>query len=160
MSLELADHQELQLLAHRYATGVDAGRFDEVAALFVPGASLVVPAPPKSWGPTVEHTGEEIVEALRALESFTSTRHVVGTVWHAPLVEPSGPVTGLPRAVGRVLTEAHHVTADSERPGHAHDLVWHLRYDDRYVHVDGAWSIERRELRIEMIEQREVRIPR
>ncbi len=144
MTLTDHDHRLIAELINRYALHVDAREFDQVTRLFIADGVLKTPAPPKHLGPTRELVGPDAIgEELRQLEHFTMTFH--GLAGH--LIEADGP----DQARGRVNCVAHHVVADGRE---AVDLVWHLRYADRYVRVDDAWAFARREITVELIDSR------
>lgn len=122
---------ELHQLVHRYAARVDDGL--GVGALFTAEGVLVVPDPPEVLEPVVEHVGREAIQA--ATTGLPPTFHaIVGTVFDGHR--------------GRIACVAHHVVKPDL------DLVWHLRYEDSYARVDGAWLIARRELSIDLVETR------
>jgi hypothetical protein len=122
---------ELSQLVHRYAAAIDDGR--SVVPLFTADGVLVTPDPPKLLDPVFEHVGPEAIAA--ATSDLPRTFHaIVGEVYDG--------------TSGRIKCVAHHVL--DERT----DLVWHLRYADRYHQVDGLWLIARRELSIDLIETR------
>jgi hypothetical protein len=141
------DRLALSDLVNRYAYLVDAARFDEVSKLYVPDGVLVTPVPPRELCPVSEIRGHDaIVEELRRLEPFAMTFHgLLGQV-----------ITAIDddHAHGRVNCVAHHVAAAGRN---VEDLVWHLRYDDRYVRAEGDWLLERRAITIELIESRPVK---
>ena len=122
---------ELAQLVHRYAAAVDDGA--GVGDLFTADGVLVVPDPPEVLDPVVEHVGRDAIQA--ATTGLPRTFHaVVGTVFDADR--------------GRIACVAHHVVKPDL------DLVWHVRYADRYARVDGQWLIARRELTIDLVETR------
>ena len=128
---------ELSDLVHRYATYVDARRWDDVADLFTEDAVLVVPEPPRTLEPAVER---DVREAMRALESTLRTVHeVLGEVYDET---PEG-------ARGVVRGAAHHLV---ERDGGPVDLTWRLRYDDAYRRTPAGWRFARRALTIDVVE--------
>ena len=122
---------ELSQLVHRYAARVDDGL--GAGALFTPDGVLVVPDPPEVLDPVVEHVGRDAVQA--ATTGLPRTFHaIVGEVYDGTR--------------GRIACVAHHVVAPQT------DLVWHLRYDDTYAQLEGAWLLARRELSIDLVETR------
>ena len=129
---------ELSQLVHRYALYVDTG--GPVASLFTPDGVLVSPDPPASLLPVVEHQGRDAITA--AMTGLPKTFHaIVGEVF---TLDPAG-------TTGRIACVAHHVIGPEK------DLVWHLRYADDYVQVDGSWLIARRELTIDLVEVRQLK---
>lgn len=146
MTLAAADQLELSGLVHRYASHVDARRFDEVAELFTDDAELILPNPPDDLNPCVRHHGHAGVRtAMSALAGVTRTQHgIVGEIYSAS----GGAVTGAITAV------AHHwVDID----GKVTDHVWYLRYSDVYRRGERGWRIAVRSLSIDAIESRPAR---
>lgn len=122
---------ELSQLVHRYAAQVDDGQ--GVGNLFTPDGVLVVPDPPDVLDPVVEHVGRDAIQT--ATTGLPRTFHaIVGEVFDG--------------ARGRIACVAHHVVSPTT------DLVWHVRYADRYAEVEGTWLIARRELSIDLVETR------
>jgi SnoaL-like domain len=147
--MTLLDRCALADLVHRYAAAVDDRRFDDAAALFTEDAELVVPDPPRSLDPVTHHRGLPAIRAaVAAVAAVDRTEHaIVGEVYTA-----SGP----DRARGRITCVAHHWSRDTaDAP--VGDLVWHLRYDDRYVRTGQEWLFSVRTLTINAIETRRVR---
>lgn len=144
--LNPADRLALSDLVHRYAAAVDDRRLDDVLDLFTDTAQLHLPDPPRELGPTiVRHGPDGVRAAMTALQAVTRTQHgIVGEVYTAA---DDG-------AIGRIACVAHHWTAS---PDGVTDLVWHLRYDDRYVATAAGWRIGRRALTINAIETRPIR---
>jgi hypothetical protein len=60
-------------------------------------------------------------------------------------------------ARGRIACVAHHWTQRADEVDEIVDVVWHLRYDDKYEATDGGWRISRRALTINAIETLPVR---
>jgi hypothetical protein len=130
---------ELSDLVHRYAALVDDRDFAAAAALFTPHGVLVRPEPPDVLDPVEEVKGRPAIEqALRTLEGVGLTIHAIGgEVYDGP--------------TGRIVCVAHHLLDPRT------DLVWHLRYRDRYEQDGDRWLIGRRELSIDLIETRAVK---
>ncbi|MBV8786663.1 MAG: nuclear transport factor 2 family protein [Mycobacterium sp.] len=146
MTLSTEDRIELSALVHRYAAHVDDRQFGSVAELFTTTSELVVPEPPADLTPLHPHRGRDaIAAAVGAVAAVLRTEHsIVGEVY-----------AGAPdAATGRITCIAHHW---NRRDDEFFDLVWHLRYDDKYEKTDAGWRISRRELTINAIETRPVR---
>lgn len=148
MTSGAADRTALSDLVHRYASGIDDRRFDDVLKLFTQEAELTVPDPPATLEPVVRHAGQAAVgAAIAAVAATVRTEHAIaGEVYDA------GP--GPDAARGRITCIAHHW---DRRGDELVDVVWHLRYDDEYQHTDAGWRIRRRVLTINAIEARPVR---
>lgn len=141
--LSADDRLDLTDLAHRYAAAVDDRDPARVAALFTEDGVLASPRPPRHLDPTDEAVGHDgIAQAMSRLAGLVLTQHaVVGTVHDA-----DGPDS----ASGRVTCIAHHVLPD------ATSLVWHLTYRDRYRRTPEGWRFARRDLHVDIVEQRPV----
>ena len=147
VTLNVSDRIALADLVHAYAAGVDDRRFDEVAELFTDTAELALADPPHILEPTRHHTGRVAIRAaLESVAAVLRTQHaIVGEVYIAG--------AGADEARGRIACVAHHW---SQRGDGLTDLVWHLRYDDRYARTGSDWRIEYRALTINAIETRRV----
>ena len=128
-------------LAHRYAAAVDDRDFAAVAALFAPDGALVTARPPKRLDPVDAHVGQEgVLQAMRLLDGVPRTFHaLVGEVYDG--------------STGRIACVAHHLV---ETDGVVVDHVWHLRYLDQYVDTADGWRFARREVHVDLVEQRPV----
>lgn len=148
MTLTAADRLALTDLVHLYAAAVDDRRFDDVVELFTDTAELRLPDPPRSLEPVRHNRGRDGVRAaMAALGGIARTEHsIVGEVYAAG--------TEADYALGRITCIAHHW---SIADGEVTDLIWHLRYDDEYLHTRSGWRIHGRALTINAIETRPVR---
>ncbi len=148
MRLSVAERAALSDLVHRYAAGVDDRQFTAVTTLFTADAELIVPEPPAALEPIHSHRGQQaITAAVTAVNQTIRTEHaIVGEVYDD---DP-----GRGGARGRIACIAHHWT---QRAEDLVDVVWHLRYDDKYDLTDSGWRISRRALTINAIETRPVR---
>lgn len=148
MNVSAADRAALSDLVHRYASGIDDRRFDDVVKLFTQDAELTVPDPPATLEPVMRHTGHAAVgAAIAAVAPTLRTEHaIVGEVYD-PGPRPDA-------ACGRITCIAHHW---ARRGDELVDVVWHVRYDDEYQHTDAGWRISRRVLTLNAIETRPVR---
>jgi 3-phenylpropionate/cinnamic acid dioxygenase small subunit len=148
MTLSAEDRTALSDVVHRYAAHIDDREFDAATMLFTATAELTVPGPPAEMEPIHSHRGHDaIATALAAVAAVIRTEHaIVGEVYDAA----SAPGT----ARGRIACIAHHW---SQRGDDVSDLVWHLRYDDRYELTGEGWRIGRRALTINAIETRPTR---
>lgn len=148
MALSIADRLDLSDLVHRYASHVDARRFDEITELFTPTAQLIVPEPPDRLDPAVCHDGATgIVTAMASLGGITRTHHaIVGEVYTG--------AASAEIATGAITGVAHH-WADTD--AQITDTVWYLHYADEYRCTDTGWRIARRAVAIDAIETRPMR---
>ncbi|MEV8632397.1 nuclear transport factor 2 family protein [Streptosporangium sp. NPDC051023] len=142
------DRAALADLVARYALFADCRDVAALTGLFTADGVLVLPDPPKALGPVLTRTGHhEIARAMSSLDAVPVTLHAL-----AGQVFDPGPEPGI--ATGKVACAAHHLTA---RAGEPSDLVWHLRYTDRYRREGGVWRIAERSIQIDWIETRPVR---
>ena len=129
-------------LVAAYAAAVDARNWAGLADLFVEGAVLATPDPPRSLEPVVESRGREaIVATVRKVEAFASTQHLVGSSeWQVDETTATGVTTG----------EAHH-HVDGPEP---HSWVWYVEYRDECVLTGSGWQFATRALTVLRIEKR------
>jgi len=128
-------------LVAAYAGAVDARNWAALADLFVEGAVLVTPDPPRSLEPVVESRGRDrIVATVRQVEAFAGTEHrVVSTRWQVADSTATGLTTG----------EAHHHVAGPE----PHSWVWYVEYRDECIRTGSGWRFETRALTVRRIEK-------
>ncbi len=146
------DEGALRNLSLAYATAADARDGAALAALFVDDGTLMVPRYPVDLRPVVARTG---VDALRQvgemLRRYDRTFHVVSDARF--VVEGE-------HAAGEVDCVAHHVTAVEGAPEGAGsagtDMVWFIRYRDRYRRTGSGWKFVRRELHLQWVEEHPV----
>jgi hypothetical protein len=150
--VNVGDRIALADLVHAYAAAVDDRRFDDAAELFTDAAELALPDPPQFLEPIRQHVGRSAIRSgLASVAAVPRTEHaIVGEVYW-----PGGTTD---EAHGRITCLAHHWSRRDNQ--HAHDftdLVWHLRYDDRYVRTESGWRVAARALTINAIETRPAR---
>ena len=124
------------------------------AALFVPDGELVVPDVPADLRPVITRAGHEALRRIpEALGRYERTFHVVGGSEFS--------VQG-DEASGVVQCIAHHVMGADDRSapdGRAGiDVVWFIRYRDRYQDAGSGWRFVRRVLHLEWVEERPVSV--
>lgn len=151
MALSTTNLMKLSALVNGYAIAVDERDFARLSTFFTPDATLELPEPLRHLEPVRLYRGRDaVLDALRAVDAFRYTRHAVLAVMFT--------ADGSDTARGTVSAEAHHV---AERAGRdAEDVVWHLRYRDRYRHDGPEWRIAERRLEIDWIERRAVQAVR
>lgn len=134
---------ELTRLAHLYARANDAGNVDILKAIMTD--DIVV------QGPGFKIEGLDNVAAVPGMlqQFYDGTEHIVNQV----LVEVTGD-----SAVGETFCTANHILYPEEgQPRRI--LTWNIRYQDRFVKVDGAWRFQYRGLLVDWLEVRDVVIP-
>jgi len=144
---------ELRSLSTAYAFAADAGDGARFAGLFVPDGELVVPDFPADLRPVVTRAGyEALCRIPEALQRYDRTLHLVGGAEFS--VNGDG-------ASGVVQCVAHHVRSDdppSDDGRAATDVVWFIRYHDRYRATGSGWRFARRVLHLEWVEERPVTV--
>lgn len=156
----MTDADRLHALSLAYAAAVDALDGEAFAALFTGDGELWVPDPSRGPEPTVCRSGADRLRRIPSgLAHYHATHHRVGPAEYV--------VTG-DSATGEVTGVAHHLTASVADPadptgapsaspaGPGVDMVWFLRYEDRYRRGPAGWRIARRELHLRWIEERPV----
>jgi len=126
--LTLVDRLALTDLAGLYASLVDARDFAALGGLFTDDAVLVTTAGQRRGR-------DEILDAMRGLERYESTFHVVGQTRHWR----EGTAT-----FGETACVAHHWRA---RDGVTRDHVMFIRYHDTFAR-GARWRFARRELEV------------
>jgi uncharacterized protein (TIGR02246 family) len=145
---EVLDRLEIRDLVCAYAQAVDRPDPEGVAALFTEDGVLVAYAEPGAAEPVTRRQGRAaLTKAIGTVRGYRATSHNIGS----HLVRLDGDV-----ARGETRCVAYHVLdgSDGERM-----LVWHLRYLDTYARVEGRWRFAERELRVDIIEERPLRVP-
>lgn len=134
--MDTADIVELNQLAFRYATAVDACDVAGLQRVFHPEGRL------RSYQPDAEHPFADlrgsdqlaaVPDAMRGM--YRATMHMMTN----HLVEVDGDT-----ASGEVLCVARHLTRDEADPVSINVLI---RYVDRYVRHAGRWLILDRQIR-------------
>jgi hypothetical protein len=157
------DEGALRELSLAYAAAADARDGEGLAALFVEDGALVVPRYPVDLRPVVTRSGSHALGQVAAmLGRYDRTFHVVADA----RFEVEGDL-----ASGEVQCVAHHVTASAgaaQGPGpegavptppadpSGTDMVWFIRYRDRYRRTASGWRFVRRELHLQWVEEHPV----
>ena len=136
----IADRIELRDLVQTYAHGADRRRPDIVAGCFLPDGSLYTDLGNGRRGE--RHGREEIATALKGLERYRVTTHLVAN----QLVRVDGDT-----AEGETYCVAHHIY---EKDGVDRDKVMSIRYVDAYERTDEGWRIRTRTLNLDSTEDR------
>lgn len=140
MADHAADKLALRELVETYAHGADRRKPELVAAQFHPEGRLVVQRDPGAE-PVVRTGREQIAAAMKGLERYIATQHLVAN----QLVAFDGD-----RAEGETYCTAHHIYEDES--GVRRDRVMAVRYLDVYVRTDEGWRIETRSLHCDWVQ--------
>ena len=158
------DEDALRGLSLAYAAAADARDGEALVALFVEDGVLVVPKYPVDLRPVVTRSGPDALrQVAEMLGHYDRTFHIVAD---GRFVVEGG------HASGEVQCVAHHVTAadgveggtgasvpsaPAGPPGRAGtDMVWFIRYRDRYRRTASGWKFVRRELHLQWVEEHPV----
>jgi len=140
--------EELRALALGYAAAVDALDGPAFADLFTPDGELWVPDLAAGGAPTIRRTGRDQLERIPSgLARYHATHHVVG---------PTTLAVAGGAATGEVTGVAHHLQAGPDPGGPGVDLIWYLRFADKYRATGPGWRVARRILHLRWIEERPV----
>jgi ketosteroid isomerase-like protein len=140
---DLADEHDIRRLVDAYALAADRADGDALAALFTHDGELLVFADPASPEPTGIRRGhDEIAAAISSLARYRATLHVVAS----HLADVDGD-----RALAEGRCIAHHVTAAADG---LRDRVLFIRYVDTFERSDAGWRFRRREVRVELADER------
>jgi hypothetical protein len=148
-----SDTEQLRSLSTAYASAADHRDGKRFANLFLDSGELLVAVGPGDARPASSHVGHEALQRIPdQLRGYERTFHQVSN--HLFSIEGD-------RATGEVLCAAHHVTAthpDGAGDRFATDMVWFIRYLDRYVRTEGGWRFERRSLYLQWVEEHPVSV--
>jgi hypothetical protein len=123
-------------LAAAYAAAVDRRRYDDLAALFLPEGTLIVP-------PNELHGPDAIADAVRrSHRAQLATFHLLGQ----QVADIDGDV-----ATAETYCVAQHLY---EEDGERWNRVMNIRYQDDCRRVDGRWRYLRRRLEVDWTEVR------
>jgi hypothetical protein len=141
-------HEALRSLAARYAAGVDRRQCDLFLSAFRPDATLAVHRPQAGPDdkPRLMRGHAEIGRVVELIARYPATFHLLGQSRY----EVNGD-----RAAGEVYCVAsHYVPSEQGDTNH----VMYIRYEDEYRRDRGGpWMIERRDVRPDWTETRQVR---
>jgi 3-phenylpropionate/cinnamic acid dioxygenase small subunit len=127
---------ELEQLAYRYASAVDARDVEAFLDVFTADGRLATYAPGTDQPFAVQTTHPELAIIPKIMaERFTATMHMMANC--------QSRVDG-DRATGSVYCTARHLFAN---PSGGMDLTVLIRYEDRYRLEDGRWRIAQRDIR-------------
>jgi hypothetical protein len=140
-------HEALHSLAASYAAGVDRRQLDLFLSAFHPGATLAVHRPQARSDdePRLMRGHAEIGRVVELIARYPRTFHLLGQGRYE---------VDRDRASGEVYCVAHHYVPGDEG---ARDHVMYIRYEDVYSRDHGGtWKIDRRDVRTDWTETREV----
>lgn len=131
-----------------YAAAVDRRDTEAAAALFTEDGELVSYARADDAEPMSRRCGRaEIAEGIANVGRYRATSHTIAS--HVVSLDGH-------RATGETRCVSHHVSGEL---GAERLLVWYFRYLDELVQVGGDWRFARREIRIDFLEERPLRLP-
>jgi hypothetical protein len=136
-----ADRLAIRELVDAYAHCADRRLAEQQKALFTDDTHFAVYMDGQGSEPTQVLDGREaLTPVFDDLNRYQATQHFNGqsTVW----------LDG-DRATGESYCIAHHLFTDE---GQRKLMLAHLRYDDTFVKVDGAWLFAARNLYVDWIE--------
>jgi hypothetical protein len=136
------DRDCLRDLVARYARCVDRRLFDELPEIMAPSIEIDVFMDPRATEPAHRMKGiAEIQQAWQVLHRYDSTFHCIGQQLIFDLTAE--------QARGETYCVAHHFHA---KGGQAHAFRMYIRYQDRFVRVDGRWRFAERRLVVDQTE--------
>jgi hypothetical protein len=140
---EQADRLAIRELVDAYAHCADHRDAEGQKSLFTGDTHFVVYMEGKGTEPTQELSGREaLTPVFEALNNYQATMHFNGQ----STITLDGD-----RATGESYCIAHHLFTEG---GERKLMVAHLRYDDTFVKVDGAWLFGERNLYVDWTETR------
>ena len=140
---EQADRLAIRGLVDAYAHCADRRDAEGQKALFTDDTLFVVYMDGQGSEPTQVVDGRDgLVPVFEALNNYEATMHFNG--------QSTVTLDGN-RAAGESYCIAHHLFTDD---GERKLMVAHLRYDDAFVKLDGAWLFSERKLYVDWTETR------
>ena len=141
---EAADRLAIRELVEAYAHCADRRDAQGQMSLFTTDTHFVVYMNAKDPTPSQELNSREALAPVFAdLNKYEATTHFVGQSTIFTLTNE--------RASGEAYCLAHHLTVDS---GKRRLMVASLRYEDKFVKMDGAWLFAERLLYVDWLEER------
>jgi len=140
--MENPDAAAFRLLAERYAEACDRNRPELLEAIMAEDAVIE--------GPGFRMSGRAEIRAIPASlrQQFRGTRHVV---------ENQSVAVDGDQAVGETYGTANHLYESTESGMKV--LVWHIRYQDRFVRSADGWRFAERRLVLDWTETRSATVP-
>jgi hypothetical protein len=141
---EAGDRLAIRELIEAYAHRADRRDAGGQKALFTVDAHFVVYMNPKDSGPSQElHSREALTPVFAELNQYQATTHFIG---QSTILTLTGE-----RATGEAYCLAHHVTVSG---GKRRLMIASLRYDDKFVKMNGAWLFAERMLYVDWVDER------
>jgi SnoaL-like domain len=141
---EAADRLAIRELIEAYAHCADRRDAKGQMALFTADSHFAVYMNAKDPKPSQElHSRETLAPVFADLNQYQATTHFVGQSTVFTLLGE--------RASGEAYCLAHHVTVNG---GKRSLMVASLRYNDRFVKMDGAWLFAERLLYVDWVDER------
>jgi hypothetical protein len=145
--VSIEDKLALRELAEAYARCADRVDGEGLAALFLPEGVLRIVRRGVDDPPAVRNGRAEIATAIKRLDRYVKTFHMVGNQYLT--------VDG-DDATGETYCIAHHLLGES---GEQIDHVMMIRYQDRFRREPDGWRIAVRELQVDWTEERIITSP-
>jgi hypothetical protein len=141
---EAADRLAIRELVEAYAHCADRRDAQGQMSLFTTDTHFAVYMNAKDPTPSQELNSREALAPVFAdLNKYDATTHFIGQSTIFTLTNE--------RATGEAYCLAHHVTVDGEK---RRLMVASLRYEDKFVKMDGAWLFAERLLYVDWLEER------
>ncbi len=141
---EAADRLAIRELVEAYAHCADRRDATGQMALFTADTHFVVFMNAKDPKPSQElHSRDALAPVFADLNKYNTTMHFVG---QSTVFTLAGD-----RATGEAYCLAHHLTVHGEKRSL---MIAALRYQDRFVKIEGTWLFAERLLYVDWIEER------
>jgi ketosteroid isomerase-like protein len=128
---ELSAREEIRDLVARYNANGDAGRFDEVVALFAPDAVMELPDRRYQGSDEIRRVFTDAAASFAAVDGFEYLRHFTATLQ----IDVERPDEARARCYYAVVMK--------------HGLDHWGRYIDRFTVVDGHWRFAQRRVTVD-----------
>ena len=141
---EAADRLAIRELVEAYAHCADRRDANGQMLLFTEDTHFVVYMNAKDPAPSMDlHSREALAPVFADLNKYDATTHFVGQSTIFTLTTD--------RATGEAYCLAHHITVDG---GKRRLMLASLRYQDKFLKLDGAWFFSERLLYVDWMEER------
>jgi SnoaL-like domain len=141
---EAADRLSIGELVEAYARRADRRDARGQMSLFTPDTHFVVFMNAKDPSPSQElHSREALAPVFADLNKYAATMHFLGQSTIFTLTSNQG--------TGETYCLAHHITVEG---GKRRLMLASLRYEDKFVKLDGAWFFSERILYVDWLAER------
>lgn len=137
---ELTAKLLIRQLVEDYALAADDADGARATTLFAPDGVMHIHMDPMHPAEHSTTVAADMPRTWESLKVYAATTHIIAA--HAATLDGPDAATGVTRCV------AHHVR---DWPNGRTDTVMHIKYEDRFVRIDGAWLFSERRLHMKAL---------